>query len=305
MVMASIVLSLWALPAAQTFFTIASSPDSNPQVSAATPQQSPCAQALADAVADGAATEVCAGEDAARLATAAPAGSPERTRQLEATADHFRRAVTLASKITTKTTALNLLAGTYDAQHLNDPRQEEAVLRELIALTPADLAPVLRLAKLQEGQGLIDAAEETLLEARHMQPDAVEPNRALAQFYARRVTALHKQDVQKDAQPVSNPGEPDANGVYQVGGPLTPPPRDDVPHYSPEAAAAGIEGVVVAQVVIDTEGKVTDAKVVQSIPLLDDEALRAVRNWHFAPTLVNGQPVPVRMNVNVNFTLGR
>jgi len=50
-------------------------------------------------------------------------------------------------------------------------------------------------------------------------------------------------------------------------------------------------------------GNVSDAKVVQSIPLLDDEALRAVRNGHFAPTMVNGPPVPVRMNVNVNFTL--
>ncbi|PYR29799.1 MAG: hypothetical protein DMF92_10650 [Acidobacteria bacterium] len=34
------------------------------------------------------------------------------------------------------------------------------------------------------------------------------------------------------------------------------------------------------------------ARVGQSIPLLDEEALRAVRNWHFAPTRVNGQPVP-------------
>jgi protein TonB len=48
---------------------------------------------------------------------------------------------------------------------------------------------------------------------------------------------------------------------------------------------------------------VIDAKIVQSIPLLDDAALQAVRNWQFAPSVVNGQPVPVRMNVNVNFTL--
>ena len=35
---------------------------------------------------------------------------------------------------------------------------------------------------------------------------------------------------------------------------------------------------------------------------LDDEALRAVRTWTFQPTVVNGQPVPVRMNVAVSFT---
>jgi TonB family protein len=256
-------------------------------------------------VSDGAAAELCEGEDAVRLASAAPKGSTEKTRQLQAAADHFRRAATLASKNLTKGAALNLLAGVYDADYLNDPKQMEGVIRELIALVPDELAPVFRLAKLQEREGLIDGAEETLLTARHRQPDHIEPNRMLAQFYARRVTALHKQEMQNTPQPVSNPGEPDANGVYQVGGPVAPPPRDDVPHYSPEAAAAGIEGVVVAQIVIDSAGKVTDAKVVQSIPLLDDEALRTVRNWHFAPTMVNGQPVPVRMNVNVNFTLRR
>jgi protein TonB len=127
----------------------------------------------------------------------------------------------------------------------------------------------------------------------------------LAQFYARLVTALHKQQAQKEPQAASNPGDPDENGVYRVGGSVTPPSRLDVPHFTPEAQAAGIQGVVVAEVVIDPSGKVTDTKVVQSIPLLDEEALRAVRNWHFAPTLVNGQPVPVRMNVNVNFTLSR
>jgi TonB family protein len=264
-------------------------------------QQPPCAQVMADAVTDGAASEICAGDDTARLANAAPKDSAERTRQLEAAAGHYRRAATAASKPKTKVLALNVLVGVYDAQHLNDPKQMESVLREIISLTPDELAPVYQLAKVQEDEGFIDAAEETLLDAQRKQPDTVEPYRVLTQFFARRVTALHKQN--QPQQPASNPGEPDANGVYPVGGSVTPPARDDVPHFPPDAQAAGVKGVVIAQVVIDTSGNVTDAKVVQSIPLLDDEALRAIRNWHFAPTMVNGQPVPVRMNVPVNFTL--
>ena len=126
----------------------------------------------------------------------------------------------------------------------------------------------------------------------------------LTQFFARRVTALHKQEAQNQPQQTaSNPGEPDANGVYRVGGSIAPPARADVAHFPPEAQAAGVKGVVVAEVVIDRSGNVTDARVVQSIPLLDEEALRTVRNWHFAPTVVNGQPIPVRMNVTVNFSL--
>jgi TonB family protein len=267
------------------------------------PQQSGCAQALAGAGIDGAASEICAGDEAARLASAAPKDSAERTRQFEAAAAHYRRAATLSSKVATKVLALNLLLGSYDAQHLNDPKQMETTLREVISLTPDDLAPVYRLAKVQEDEGFIDAAEETLLGARHQQPDAVEPNRMLAQFYARRVTALHKQEAQNEPQAASNPGEADENGVYRVGGSITPPARADVPQYPPDARAAGLKGAVVAEIVIDASGNVTDTKVIQSIPLLDDAALQAVQNWHYAPTVVNGQPVPVRMNVTVNFTL--
>jgi protein TonB len=40
----------------------------------------------------------------------------------------------------------------------------------------------------------------------------------------------------------------------------------------------------------------------RSVPLLDDAALAAVRTWQYEPTLLNGQPVPVRMTVTVNFT---
>jgi TonB family protein len=267
------------------------------------PQQSPCAQALADALADGAASEICAGDDAARLASAASKDNAEKARQLDAAAAHYRKAATLASKVATKVLALNLLVGSHDAQHLNDPKQMETALREIIALTPDDLTPVYRLAKVQEDEGSIDAAEGTLLDARHRQPDEVEPNRMLAQFYARRVTALRKQETQTEPQAANNPGEADENGVYRVGGSMAAPARLDVPRYPPDASAAGIRGAVVAEIVVDPSGNVTDAKVVQSIPLLDEAALQAVRNWHYAPTVVNGQPVPVRMTVTVNFSL--
>ena len=46
-----------------------------------------------------------------------------------------------------------------------------------------------------------------------------------------------------------------------------------------------------------------DAKVLRSIPLLDQAALDAVKQWQFTPTLLNGVPVPVIMTVTVNFTL--
>jgi len=44
--------------------------------------------------------------------------------------------------------------------------------------------------------------------------------------------------------------------------------------------------------------------VIRSIPLLDDAALKAVRQWRYTPTLLNGVPVAVIMTVSVTFTLG-
>jgi len=48
---------------------------------------------------------------------------------------------------------------------------------------------------------------------------------------------------------------------------------------------------------------VTEARVVRSNPLLDEAALKAVREWRYDPTMVNGRAVPVRMTVTVNFSL--
>lgn len=75
------------------------------------------------------------------------------------------------------------------------------------------------------------------------------------------------------------------------------------PAYPAEARAARIQGRVVVEATIGVSGTVVDAKVVRSIPLLDQAALDAVKQWQFTPTLLNGVPVPVIMTVTVNFTL--
>ena len=186
------------------------------------------------------------------------------------------------------------------------PQRLEPILRELIGLQPNDLAPIFRLAKLQEERGFLEDAEQTLLDARRQKPDEIEAYKKLAQFYLRRVTALHAEtESRKTDRPAPGPGERDENGVYRVGGSVAPPPRLDRPVYPPEAAAAGVEGVVIAELVIDEAGEVKDAKIMRSIPLLDDAALKAVRNWRYEPTVVDGRPVPVRMTVTVNFTTSR
>jgi protein TonB len=93
--------------------------------------------------------------------------------------------------------------------------------------------------------------------------------------------------------------------VYQVGGEIIPPRRFGNPTYPAEATAAGIEGAVSAEITVNEQGIVTDARVLNSNPVLDEAALKAVREWRYDPTVVDGKAVPVKMTVTVNFTLNR
>ncbi len=100
--------------------------------------------------------------------------------------------------------------------------------------------------------------------------------------------------------------DPDETGAYRVGGNFPPPKKlKDVPAEYPEAAKeARVQGVVIVEVRIDERGMVSDVRTLRSIPLLDQAAIDAVKQWQYAPTLMNGVAVPVRMTVTVNFTLG-
>ena len=93
--------------------------------------------------------------------------------------------------------------------------------------------------------------------------------------------------------------------AVRVGGRIMEPKKlkDVAPVYPAIAQSAGVTGVVTIEATIGADGKVVDAVVVRSIPLLDRAALDAVRQWQYTPTLLNGVPVPVIMTVTVNFTL--
>lgn len=90
-----------------------------------------------------------------------------------------------------------------------------------------------------------------------------------------------------------------------VGGDVRAPQKlhDAAPVYPAIAIAARVQGVVIIQATIGVDGQVIDATVLRSIPLLDQAALEAVRQWRYTATRLNGVPVAVVMTVTVNFTL--
>jgi TonB family protein len=77
------------------------------------------------------------------------------------------------------------------------------------------------------------------------------------------------------------------------------------PPYPPDAKAARIQGTVILNVRIAQDGTVAEAELVSGHPLLAPAALDAVKQWVYAPTLLNGNPVEVLTQVNVNFTLSQ
>src|SRR5580765_7822180 len=75
------------------------------------------------------------------------------------------------------------------------------------------------------------------------------------------------------------------------------------PVYPDLAREAGVDGLVMVQALVGKDGKVKDVRVVKSIPMLDESAKAAVRQWVFKPALSNNKPVAVWVGVPVKFSL--
>lgn len=78
-----------------------------------------------------------------------------------------------------------------------------------------------------------------------------------------------------------------------------------LPSYPAECKAAGIQGSVMFRAVISKEGDILNLTQINQIVdrRLVDAAMEAVKQWKYQPTLLNGNPVEVITEIDVNFTL--
>jgi protein TonB len=106
--------------------------------------------------------------------------------------------------------------------------------------------------------------------------------------------------------PTPPPPRAAAKRIVRVGSTLKAPRQtySVQPDYPVLAKQERIWGTVVVDAVIDEHGNVVQAHVVSGHPLLMTAALNAVLQWKYEPTLLNGTPVAIEMEVNVNFKLG-
>jgi TonB family protein len=251
--------------------------------------------------------DVCRADAEMRLAAKADRGSTERRAHFESAAEHYRKAASTLKETEAKMYAYDALARVYSAPNLADPREAEPAVRQLIALAPNDVGPILRLASVQEEMKQLFIAEQTLVGTRQLYPEEIEVLKALARFYARQTTtaSMAQSRAETEKEPAPTPNQPDADGNYRVGSNVRPPKKVESPatEYPDEAKVVGLEGIIIAEIWVDESGRVTNARLLRAIPMLEDAALAAVMQWRFEPVVVDGKPVPVRMTVTTNFTL--
>jgi TonB family protein len=96
-----------------------------------------------------------------------------------------------------------------------------------------------------------------------------------------------------------------AQGAVKAEGEIKPPRliKEVAPVYPEVARVAGVEGVVILSVKADEEGKIVDVMVLRSIPLLDQAAIDAVKQWVYEPLVIDGKAVSVVFTVTVRFQL--
>jgi TonB family protein len=97
-------------------------------------------------------------------------------------------------------------------------------------------------------------------------------------------------------------------GVYRPGNGVTTPRllRQVKPAYTSDAMRAKVQGTVLLQCTVMTDGSVSDIRVLRSVDSvfgLDQEAIKAARQWKFAPGTRMGQPVPVEITIELSFSL--
>jgi len=97
-------------------------------------------------------------------------------------------------------------------------------------------------------------------------------------------------------------------GVYRPGNGVTLPQllREVKPAYTSDAMRAKVQGTVLVECVVRPDGSVGDVQVIRSLDStfgLDQEAIKAARQWRFRPGTRMGEPVSVLITIELTFTL--
>ncbi len=104
--------------------------------------------------------------------------------------------------------------------------------------------------------------------------------------------------------PDAPPGPP-AGAPVRVGGRIAAPDlvHRVEPKYPAIAQNAHVAGTVVLEATVDTSGRVQSVRVLRGVPLLNESAIEAVKQWRYSPLQLNGTPTPFILTVTVTFQM--
>jgi TonB family protein len=157
------------------------------------------------------------------------------------------------------------------------------------------------------GPGLAHRIERILADCPVRRPPAIAQLAAIAMVAC--VTAMPIAAGALDASRMNvntSTAAPQDPEISRPGNGVTAPTvvHHVLPIYTREAREKKIQGRVVMDVVVQDDGTVGDVKVTESLDAgLDAEAVKAVKQWLFKPRTRNGKPVPVRVAIEMTFTL--
>jgi len=176
----------------------------------------------------------------------------------------------------------------------------------------------LNLAEVLVRQGL-DEASRQLVDSLVSESQA-KSWRGLRLTDLNEVVSTHADQVERELRRVSQPtqthsaqgvepaGSPPGGlpGPVHVGGEVRKPEKISAPQpqYTEEARKAKIQGVVIAQAIIDIEGRVGSVRILKGLPHgLSESAIETLKTWRFRPATLEGEPVAVYYNLTMNFRL--
>jgi len=137
-------------------------------------------------------------------------GEPDNDVLLEKAVENYKKGAEKATNPITRQRSLQFLVAVYGAEKLNDPSQQEPILRRMIELDPTDPTNYSYLANVHEQSGNYEEAEKLLLKAREMKPNDATVYTTLAGFYNRQ-GMFDKTMEALEARAEKEPNNPEAH----------------------------------------------------------------------------------------------
>jgi len=176
------------------------------------------------------------------------------------------------------------------------PTMPARTIRSITVIGLSDQATADLLAKLPVHQGDIFSTE---LLQKTMQ--------AVTDFDEHLTVSSSYVGSNEETLTIAAPGAPAPPPQIKIGGAVqqTKLIKQPKPVYPPEAKAQRVQGVVRLQAVIAKDGTIKSLELIEGDPLLAPAAMDAVKQWVYQTTLLNGNPVEVMTQIDVNFTLSQ